>query len=111
MKKAHLRRWLVCASLRRTAAYASVVPTFAALHLNLFDQPAAMVFFSTLSMKISPVELEPVLSLQIPWLSWRSSTSRDRRHDQGYHVSSAGFAGATPGGRSEGGLVPLRVPI
>jgi len=49
MKKAHLRRWLGCASLRRTTAYASVVPTFAALHLDLFDQPAVgTVFFSTL---------------------------------------------------------------
>jgi len=66
MKKAHLRRRLSseggtppfrnlppslrersprsngecgCASLRRTTAYASVVPPFAALHLDLFDQP------------------------------------------------------------------------
>ena len=41
LKKTHLRRWLGRASLRRTTAYASVVPTFAALHLDLFDQPAA----------------------------------------------------------------------
>src|SRR3972149_3513564 len=39
MKKAHLRRCLDRASLRRTTAYVSVVPTFAALHLDLFDQP------------------------------------------------------------------------
>jgi hypothetical protein len=45
MKKAHLRRWLDCASLRRTTAYVSVVPTFAALHLDLFDQPAASGVF------------------------------------------------------------------
>ena len=41
MKKAHLRRWLGRAALRRTTAYASAVPTFAALHLDLFDQPKA----------------------------------------------------------------------
>jgi len=40
MKKAHLRRCLGCAALKRTTADASVVPTFAALHLDLFDQPA-----------------------------------------------------------------------
>jgi hypothetical protein len=39
-KKAHLRRWLGCASLRRTTAYVAVVPPFAALHLDLFEQPA-----------------------------------------------------------------------
>ena len=40
MKKAHLPRWLGRAALRRTTEYASGVPTFAALHLDLFAQPA-----------------------------------------------------------------------
>jgi len=43
MKKAHLQRWLGRASLRRTTEYASVVPTFAALHLDLFDQPEGVL--------------------------------------------------------------------
>jgi hypothetical protein len=46
LKKAHLRRWLTRAALRRTRKYASHVASLAALHLALFEQPEEIEFLS-----------------------------------------------------------------
>jgi len=48
LKKAHLRRWLTRAALRRTREYASDLASLAALHLALFEQPEEIEFFSNL---------------------------------------------------------------
>jgi len=51
LKNAHLRRYPLSSSLRRPAAYASLLGISDALHLSVFDQPAKQVFCSKLPAK------------------------------------------------------------
>jgi hypothetical protein len=46
MKNANLLRYPHPASLRRTSMYASLLGMSGALHLDVFDQPAQVAFFS-----------------------------------------------------------------
>jgi hypothetical protein len=45
MKNANLLRYPHSSSLRRTSMYASFLGISGALHLDVFDQPSAWVFF------------------------------------------------------------------
>jgi hypothetical protein len=46
MKNIHLRRYPYSSSLRRASMYDSLLGIAGALHLDVFDQPAKMMFFS-----------------------------------------------------------------
>jgi hypothetical protein len=48
LKNAHLRRFPLPSSLRRTLKYASLLRISGALHLCIFDQPAENNFFNNL---------------------------------------------------------------
>jgi hypothetical protein len=48
MKKIHLLRYPHLSSLRRTSMYVSFLRISGALHLDIFDQPAKIMFFNKL---------------------------------------------------------------